>query len=110
VISDIQKYYETRDKLTALGCRITLDAIDIESLAILDRELLAVDFLKINWKAHYGQLLGGPLEKKIADAITAQGNMRIILCHCDTEDSLAFGEAVGIHMYQGFLIDKKYSL
>lgn len=108
VISDIQRYYEARDKLTDLGCRIALDAIDIESVAILDRELLAVDFLKIIWKPHYHQLLDGPLKKKIIGAINDQGNMRIILCHCDTEAALEFGNAMGIHMYQGFLIDKKY--
>ncbi len=108
VISDIQKYYQVRDKLTELECRISLDAVDVESLAILDRELLAVDFLKINWKQHYKSLIGGPLEKKIMSAISAQGNMRIILCHCDTEEALEFGKSVGIHMYQGFLIDKKF--
>ncbi|PCI33183.1 MAG: hypothetical protein COB54_05410 [Alphaproteobacteria bacterium] len=108
VISDLQKYYEARAKLTQLGCRISLDAMDVESLAILDRELLAVDFLKINWKPHYKKLLGGPKQKKITDAIAAQGNMRIILCHCDTESALKFGKAVGIHMYQGFLIDRKF--
>lgn len=109
VISDLQKYYDARAKLTQLGCRICLDAMDVESLAILDRELLAVDFLKINWKPHYKKLLGGPKQEKITAAIAAQGNMRIILCHCDTESALTFGQAVGIHMYQGFLIDRKYS-
>ena len=109
VISDIQKYYDARTKLTQMGCRICLDAMDIESLAILDRELLAVDFLKITWKPHYTKLLGGPKQDKITAAITAQGNMRIILSHCDTESALKFGQAVGIHMYQGFLIDKKVS-
>lgn len=108
VISDIRKYYEAREKLTQMGCRVCLDAMDIESLAILDRELLAVDFLKISWKQHYGQLIGGPVEKKIIDAISAQGSMRIILCHCDTEEALEFGKTVGVHMYQGFLIDRKY--
>lgn len=107
VVSDIQRYYDARDKLTALGCRISLDAMDAQSLALLDRDLMAVDFLKINWKPHYKKLLGGPLEKKIISAIAAQGSMRIILCHCDTEDALKFGKTVGIHMYQGFLVDKK---
>lgn len=109
VISDIQKYYDAREKLSKLGCRISLDAIDVQSLAVMDRDLLAVDFLKINWKPHYKELLGGPLEKNIVSAINAQGIMRIILCHCDTEAALSFGKAVGIHMYQGFLIDKKYN-
>lgn len=108
VISDIQQYYDARDKLTKLGCRISLDAVDAQSLAVLDRELLAVDFLKINWKPHYMKLLKGPLKKKLVSAIEAQGKMRIILCHCDTEDAIKFGTAVGIHMYQGFLIDRKF--
>lgn len=109
VISDIQNYYDAREKLTKLGCRISLDAIDVQSLAVMDRSLLAVDFLKINWKSDYKKLLGGPEEEKIISAITAHGNMRIILCHCDTEAALKFGKAVGIHMYQGFLIDKKFN-
>ncbi|MBL4612230.1 MAG: EAL domain-containing protein [Emcibacter sp.] len=109
VISDIQKYYDARDKLAKLGCRISLDAIDVQSLAVMDRTLLAVDFLKITWKPDYKKLLGGPEEENIISAITAHGNMRIILCHCDTEAALKFGKAVGIHMYQGFLIDKKFN-
>jgi len=108
VISDIEKFYAAKEKLTREGCRISLDAMDVHALAILDRELLAVDFLKIGWKADYSKLLGGPMEGKITSAISALGNMRIILCHCDTEQSLEFGKAVGIHMYQGFLIDKKF--
>ncbi|MCF8473367.1 MAG: hypothetical protein K9G26_01615 [Emcibacter sp.] len=109
VISDIQKYFDARDKLTNLGCRICLDAMDVQSLAVLDREILAVDFLKISWKPNYKNLIGGPMEKKIIAAIEAQGKMRIILCHCDTKEALDFGKSVGIHMYQGFLIDKKYN-
>ncbi|NOZ42123.1 MAG: EAL domain-containing protein, partial [Alphaproteobacteria bacterium] len=108
VISDIQKFYDARDKLARAGCRISLDAMDINALMVLDRELLEVDFLKIGWNADYKMLLGGPMEDKIISAIAAQGKMRIILCHCDTEDALEFGKAVGIHMYQGFLTDKKF--
>lgn len=107
VISDIQKYYDAREKLNRLGCRITLDAIDIHSLAVMDRELLAVDFLKINWKPDYKKIIATPMEQKIVTAIAAHGKMRIILCHCDSQDALDFGNAVGIHMFQGFLIDKK---
>lgn len=109
VISDIQNYNDAKEKLDLLGCRTTLDALDVQSLVVMDRELLAVDFLKINWKPDYQRLIGGPMENKIISAIKDQGNMRIILCHCDTEEALAFGKSVGIHMYQGFLIDQKYS-
>ena len=107
VISDIQKYYEAREKITRLGCRITLDAMDMQSLAVMDRELLSVDFLKINWKPEYQKMLGTAMEQKVIDAITTHGKMRIILCHCDSQAALDFGTTVGIHMFQGFLIDKK---
>jgi len=107
VISDIQAYYQARDKLTALGCRISLDAMDIDSLAVMDRELLSVDFLKINWKAEYQKLIGAARAQRIVSAIEAHGKMRIVLCHCDSKEALNFGAAVGIHMFQGFLVDKK---
>tara|TARA_R110002096_G_scaffold76069_73_gene180104 strand:+ start:6906 stop:8240 length:1335 start_codon:yes stop_codon:yes gene_type:complete len=108
VMSDIRNYYKARDKLTQLDCRISMDAIDAESLAVLDREILSVDFLKINWRADYKNLLGSAAETKIIDAIKDHGKMRIVLCHCDTPEALEFGKAAGVHMYQGFLIDKKY--
>ncbi|MCF6215100.1 MAG: EAL domain-containing protein [Emcibacter sp.] len=108
VISNIQNYYEARKKLSRLGCRITLDAIDIQALPVLDRELLSVDFLKISWQPDYKKLIGSAAQDKIIAAIAEHGNMRIILCHCDTESALEFGKSFGIHMYQGFLIDKKF--
>ncbi len=108
VMSDIEKFFQARDKLTKAGCRISLDTMDVHSLAILNRDLLAVDFLKISWKSGYKNIIGTDFEKKIKTAIKTLGEMRIILCHCDAEDALKFGESVGIHMYQGFLIDKKY--
>ena len=108
VLSDIQKYYDAQEKLTSLGCRISLDAMDVQSLTVMDRDLLAVDFLKIHWNSDYKRLLGGPQEQKIISAIKSHGSTRIILSHCDTESALKFGQAVGIHMYQGFIIDKKF--
>jgi len=110
VISDIEKYYAAREKLTQLGCRISLDAIDIQALTVLDRELMAVDFLKIHWKPENKKFTAGAMKDKIISAIAAQGKMRIILCHCDSETAFQFGKSVGIHMYQGFLIDKKTAL
>ncbi|VAX07204.1 hypothetical protein MNBD_ALPHA03-1228 [hydrothermal vent metagenome] len=108
VISNIQNYYDAQKKLSRLGCRIILDAIDIQALQVLDRELLSVDFLKISWKPDYIKLIGSAEQDKVLSAIADHGNMRIILCHCDTENALEFGKSFGIHMYQGFLIDKKF--
>jgi len=108
VISNIRSYYQAREKLSQLGCRISLDAIDIQTLSILDRELLSVDFLKINWKADYTKIIGKAEQNDIISAIADHGKFRIILCHCDTEDALEFGKSIGIHMYQGFLIDQKF--
>lgn len=108
VLSDMRHYITAREKLTRLGCRISLDAIDIESLTVLDRELLSVDFLKIYWRKDYRNMLRSPAQDKITRAIENHGAMRIVLCHCDTAQALDFGKAIGIHMYQGFWIDQKY--
>lgn len=107
MISDISLYYEAQKKIAALGCKTCLDAMDVESICVLDRKILNVDFLKIYWKKKYTDILDQPIGKQAKEAIQLQGKMRVILCLCDSQQAIDFGDKIGIHLFQGFLIDKK---
>jgi len=110
VISDISLYYSAQKKLASLGCKTCLDAMDVESVCVLDRKILNVDFLKIYWKKEYSSILDQPMGQRAKEAIHIQGKMRVILCLCDSEQAIEFGDKIGIHLFQGFLIDKKRGL
>ena len=80
--------------------------MDIQSLYVLNRELINVDFLKIRWNKHYPNALSQTDKNRIKEAIKIQGKMRVTLSDCDSENAIKFGNELGIVMYQGFEIDK----
>jgi len=106
IMSDLKGYYTAVQKIKKVGFKISLDAIDVQAIAALNREILDVDFLKVRWHKDYKTSLSSDLKQEIISAIRGHGKMRMILCHCDSEDAIQFGQEVGIHMYQGHLIDK----
>lgn len=110
IMSDLTEYYKAAEKLDRLGCKICICGMDIQSLYVLDRELINVDFLKIRWNKKYLGTLTGPVREKISKTIEAQGKMRVVLSDCDTPDAIKFGTELGIVMYQGFHVDKLQSL
>lgn len=110
IISDLNEYYQARKKIKKLGCKVCISKMDIQSLYILDRELINVDFLKINWNKNYETTISKSEKLKIIEAIEAQGKMRVVLSGCDTQQALKFGNSIGVVMYQGFEVDKLQGL
>ncbi len=106
IMSDLTAYFRAQEKLDRLGCKICICKMDIQSLYVLDRELINVDFLKIRWNKSYRSSLNTTERKRIADAIQAQGKMRVVLSDCDSKEAISFGNEMGIVMFQGFEIDK----
>ena len=110
IMSDLTAYFRAQEKLDRLGCKICICKMDIQSLYVLDRELINVDFLKIRWNKSYHKTLSGTDRERIKDAIEAQGKMRVVLSECETKDAIKFGTEMGIVMFQGFEIDKLQGL
>ena len=106
IISDLPAYYKAQEKLDRFGCKTCICKMDIQSLYVLDRELINVDFLKIRWNKSYLNNISKAEQDKISNTIKAQGKMRVVLSDCDTEKAIQFGRTLGIVMYQGFEVDK----
>ena len=50
--------------------------------------------------------LTGRRQTEIKEHIDRSGRARIILCRCDSEEAIRFGQSMGITMFQGRIIDK----
>jgi hypothetical protein len=105
VFADLRAFAFARDFVKERGYRVCLDAINDLSLPFVDRERLGVDLVKLAWQPEMTDRLREDGAQLRAD-IERLGRARAILCHCDTEEAIEFGEAVGINLFQGRQVDK----
>ncbi len=104
ILSDIDAFLFYRNFLRERSYRFCLDGLTHQSLVLLNTARLDADLVKIIWspELHEKAMRG---DSEIAAAVKAVDPRRVVLIHCD--DKLAFetGKALGVTLYQGFLID-----
>lgn len=105
VLNDPGDYFFARDFLKERGYKIILDGLHPLNLPLIDREWLGFDFLKLLWVPNlHGDALG-QRAAALKNAVERIGRERIVLCRLDDDLGLKAGEALGITLYQGRLID-----
>jgi hypothetical protein len=105
IMNDPNEYLFARDFLKERGYKIIIDCVKHLNLPLIDREWLGFDFVKITWMQSLYDDAGGQRADALKDAVSRIGRDRVILCRVDSEDALKAGEALGITLYQGRLID-----
>jgi len=105
VMNDPNEYLFARDFLKERGYKIVLDGVKHLNLPLIDRDWLGFDFVKITWTPSLFDDAAGQRGTALKAAIGRIGRERIVLCRVDSEDGLKAGEALGITLYQGRLID-----
>ena len=100
IFADLGSFLFARDFAHDRGYRICIDGVNMESLPFVDRVKLGIDLVKIVWSPAMatGQLPNGA---SIEDYIRRCGASRTILCRCDGQDAVDFGQSVGITLFQG---------
>ncbi len=106
VFADMNSFLLAKDKLSKLNCRLCLDGVTNDSFIQIDRGTLGFDLVKLQWNAD----MKGDLESQENIAFTASikkcGANRIILCRCDSEYAIEYGNALGISLFQGRYTDR----
>ncbi|HET6157843.1 MAG TPA: hypothetical protein VFE34_05830 [Dongiaceae bacterium] len=105
VMNDPNEYLFARDFLKERGYKIVLDGVKYLNLPLIDRDWLGFDFVKITWTPSLYDDAGGQRGDALKAAVSRIGRDRVVLCRVDSEDALKAGEALGITLYQGRLID-----
>jgi c-di-GMP-related signal transduction protein len=105
IMNDPNEYLFARDFLKERGYNIIVDCVKHLNLPLIDRGWLRFDFVKITWTPSLYDDAGGQRSDVLKSAVNRIGRDRVILCRVDSEDALKAGEALGITLYQGRLID-----
>ena len=100
VFADLGAFLFARDFAHDRGYRICIDGVNMESLPFIDRERLGIDLVKIVWDpAMAAGIL--PNGDSLESYMRRCGPSRAILCRCDEQDAIDWGQTVGVTLYQG---------
>jgi EAL domain-containing protein (putative c-di-GMP-specific phosphodiesterase class I) len=106
IFGDMGAYMFARDFMRERGYRICLDGLNHLTLQFIDRERLGLDLLKLVWSPDLADDLAGNRVTELKEHVDRCGRARIILCRCDSDEAVRFGQSLGITMYQGRYIDR----
>lgn len=106
IFGDMGAYLFARDFLRERGYRICLDGLNHLTLQFIDRERLGLDLLKLIWSPDMGDDVSSQRLTELKDHVDRCGRARIIMCRCDSDEAVRFGQSLGITMYQGRYVDK----
>lgn len=105
IMNDPDEYLFARDFLKERGYKIVLDGVKHLNLPLIDRDWLGFDFVKVTWTPSLYDDAARQRGAALKAAIARIGRERVVLCRVDSADGLKAGEALGITLYQGRLID-----
>jgi hypothetical protein len=100
IFADLGAYIFAREFIQERGYRICIDGLTHTTMAMIDRERLGADLVKMVW---HGDLVegGAEMQKRIRAMVRRTGANRIVLCRCDSREAVDFGHSVGINLFQG---------
>lgn len=105
VFADVAAYLRVRDHLHAQGHRITIDALTPRVLEAVDLVPLAADFYKLAWIPDSVHTVADEDAAATSALIKAIGVDRVICCHVESKQAMAWGLKAGVRCFQGFFID-----
>jgi EAL domain-containing protein (putative c-di-GMP-specific phosphodiesterase class I) len=105
VFSDMSAFLTAKDVVQKLGYRVCLDGVTDLSFPHIDRQRLGFDLIKVHWNADTDKDVNSPRNKQMIEAIKRCGANRVILTRCDNEHAVAYGQMLGLSLFQGRYLD-----
>lgn len=102
IFADLNSFLFARDFAKERGYRICIDGLTHETMPFVNREKLGADMVKLVWHPELEETVG---QKRVRRLVKDQQAARVILCRCDNDKAVTFGQSVGINMFQGRFIE-----
>ncbi len=106
VFADLGAYLFAREFVRERGYRLCLDSLTRLTLPFIDRARLGLDLVKLFWNPDMAEGDATERGREFLTALERVGKSRIILARCDSEEAIAFGQRVGLKLFQGRIVDK----
>lgn len=106
VFADMGAYIFARDFARQRGYRICIDGLSHLTFPHLERDELGVDMEKIYWHPTIVEDVDAGPSRRFREAVRRAGPARVVLCRCDDQAAVDFGQAQGITLFQGRHIDQ----
>ncbi len=104
IFADLSCYLFAREFVQEKGYRVCIDGMTHHTLAMIDRERLDADLVKLVWHADMIDR-GEEMHQQLRDLVRRVGGNRIILSRVDNREAVDFGQSVGITYYQGRFVE-----
>lgn len=105
VFEDLPRFLLARKTIQKLGYRVCLDGLDSIGFTQVDRRSLGFDLAKVQWHPELATMDGFEKKEMLSEAVKRCDPKRVILCRCDNEDAIEYGQSIGISLFQGRYID-----
>ncbi|MEQ8194136.1 MAG: hypothetical protein RIB59_06580 [Rhodospirillales bacterium] len=100
IFANLGAYLFAREFVQAKGYRVCIDGLSYQAMAVIDRERLGADFVKLVW--HPEMVDGGEeVHERVRAMVRHAGVDRVVLCRVDNREAVDFGQSVGIGLFQG---------
>ena len=100
IFSDLEAYSFARDFVHERGYRICIDGLNHLAFPFVNRSRLGADLVKLQWQPDMAKQATSSLYQ-LNDFIRRYGAGRTILCHCDQPEAIAYGQSLGLTLFQG---------
>ncbi|MDX2223423.1 MAG: EAL domain-containing protein [Rhodospirillaceae bacterium] len=102
IVENFDEFQIARGLIRSKGATIAVDQIFPQTVGLVDLEYIGASMCKIHWRQGAEDILK---ERQRAIKYIQDCNVTPILIRVDADKALDVGKAMGITMYQGFLID-----
>ena len=105
VFADLDAYVFARDYVRQRGYRLCIDALDADTLMLVDRARLGADLVKLFWAQDLPARMSTGEGAALAQRLRAGEGSRTVLARCDSPQAVTLGQDLGITMFQGRHVD-----
>ncbi|GAB6052636.1 EAL domain-containing protein [Magnetospira thiophila] len=104
IFQDLGAFMFAREFIKDRGYRLCIDGLRRDTIGLIDREGLGADMVKLIWTPDMATEDADEMAQ-LRDLIDHAGGDRVVLCRCDTRQSVDFGQALGISVFQGRYVE-----
>ena len=102
IVEYFDEFLVVRSQLEAKGVKVAVDHIFPDTLGLVNIDYIGAKTAKVQWVPGAEEVLKGRAKalKRMIDA-----GVRMIMTRVEDQATMALADSLGIHDYQGFLVD-----